>query len=647
MDDLFAVNEPIKTRGIQPDLASAGALLVVVQDLYDRGLYTDALALSESLGPIANWRSAEGRVMAGRLASNLGAPRLGRALHWLAIREYPIQPYCMYYGALAHWGRFGTVHTWGKFRKVELCEGADFRVRADWLALKAMLLAGLRDFSRADEMLIEALELDPGSAWLHVQLAEILDRQDLHEEALKAAKEALQLHPWYRPAVQCAGHKLVQLHRDDEALELLTEATKHLQSGDVWCQLGLLQQELKRFEDARYSFAQAERLWPLAGADSQHKQWLAGQRSDIAYYLGDYQHALELARDIEQPFYKRLVGQLEQAIAGPNDCAPRVQLPVPFVRQHHETCAPATLTAIAQFWKKPIKHEEVVASICYEGTQSSDERRWAEENGFYAREFRITEKAADELIRAGMPFTLNTVEPGSAHLQAIVGIDVLRGTFLIQDPSERHVGEAAIEKLLERYQSTGPRGMVMIPQEERHRIEPIDLPDKDLYDLHYQVERALAIYDRPKALEAVDVMRQQDASHRLSLQAEMFVARYDGNQSLVLTLAEKLLEQFPEDANLQLLRLGCLTEFGRREQRIETLRECCKRRRTHPIFWARLASELLDDARDHDEAELGLRAALRFAQSDGRTLASYAYLLWSREERVDALEFYRLGGVDQ
>ena len=47
------------------------------------------------------------------------------------------------------------------------------------------------------------------------------------------------------------------------------------------------------------------KLWPLAGADSQHKQWLAGQRSDIAYYRGDYKHAIELAREVDRPFYKR------------------------------------------------------------------------------------------------------------------------------------------------------------------------------------------------------------------------------------------------------------------------------------------------------------------------------------------------------
>ncbi len=640
---ISAVNEPIKTQAIAHGSAAPSSQLGIVLELYEKGQYIDAFEAGKVLGPLAEWRSAEGRVMAGRLANNLGAPRLGRALHWLALREFPEHPYCQYYGAMAYWSRFGPTRAWERFRLVELAESADARVRADWLAMKALMLASFRDFSRADKLLIEALELDPDSSWLHVELCEILDRQDLHEEALRAAREALKLQPWFRPAIQSAGHKLVQLRRDDEALALLTEATRHLQSGDVWCQLGMLQQELKQFDEAWSSFVEAERFWPLASADSHHKQWLAAQRSDIAYYRGDYSHALALAREVDRPFYKRLVEELEKVELAPPKRDPRVQLPVPFIRQHHETCAPATLTALAQFWNKSIKHEEVVERICYEGTQACDERRWAEENGFYAREFRITRDSADALIRAGVPFTLNTVEPSSAHLQAIVGIDELRGTFLIQDPSERHVGEGAIEKLLERYASTGPRGMVMLPLPEQSRIAAIELPDAEMYDWHYRVDRALAEHRREDAILALDAMGRLDSgTHRLLLQSQMALARYDGNQPLLLELAEELLKQFPNDANLHLIRLACLSDLGRRDQRLDILRELCSGENSHPVFWTRLAAELMDDARDHAEAERKLRSALRFGQTDGRAMNMYANLLWNRNQRDEALDFYRL-----
>ena len=641
--------EPIKTKHALPhDSVAHGASdsaspLGQVLSLYEAGQYIDAYTAGAELGPLHQWRSADGRVMAGRLANNLGAPRLGRALHWLGWREFPEHPYCQYYGAMAYWSRFGPVRAWERFRDVEMPESSDARVRADWLAMKALLLSSFRDFSRADALLIQALELDPDSSWLHVELCEILDRQDLHEDGLRAAREALKLQPWFRPAIQSAGHKLVQLRRDDEALALLTEATEHLQSGDVWCQLGMLQQELKQYDAAWHSLMEAERFWPMAGADSHHKQWLAAHRSDIAYYRRDYAHAIQLAREVDRPFYKRLVEVLEKAVAEPPQREPRVQLPVPFIRQHHETCAPATLTSIAQYWQKSIKHEEVVERICYEGTQASDERRWAEENGFFAREFRITRESADALIRAGVPFTLNTVEPTSAHLQAIVGIDDFRETFLIQDPSERHVGESSIEKLLERYSSTGPRGMVMLPLEEKARIESIELPDAEMYDLHYRVDRALAEHRRSDAVADVEAMANlENTSHRLLLQSRMAVARYDGNQPAMLALAEELLTQFPNDANLHLLRLSCLGDFGRRDQRLELLRERCASEYAHPVFWARLAAELMDDARDHKEAQRELRTALRFGQTDGRSLNMYATLMWNREERHQALDFYRL-----
>lgn len=623
---------------VQPNLVFAQVL-----ELYESGKYLDAYQAGLSLGDIRRWPGHEGQILAGRLANNLGAPRLGRALHWNAYRHWPAEPYCLYYGALAYWNRFGTYHTWAKFHDVTMPESADDRVKADWAASKALMLSMMRDFMRAEQFMREALTLDPNSPWLLVEQGEILDRQDRHEEALEVLRKALEIQPWFRPAVQSYGSKLIQANRDSEALAFLSESTQHLQSGEVWCQLSVFQQELKDFDAAWHSIQQAERFWPLASADSVHKQWLAGQMSDLAYYRGDYQHAVELANQVDRPFYKRLVERLEKAIAEPlQDAPPRIQLPVPFIRQHHDTCAPATLTALAKYWKHEVEHEEVVQRICYEGTAASDERRWAEENGFVACEFRITLESAEQLIRAGIPFTLNTIEPGSAHLQSIVGIDVHRGVFLIQDPSERHVSEAAADKLLEAYVSSGPRGMVMVPRAEQAKLNSIDLPEADLYDLHYEVDRALAEHSREDAHRAIQQMQKLDPEHRLTLQSQMALSRYDSNTPEHLRLSEKLLEQFPNDANLQLLRISCLSELGTRDQRIEALRAACDKEHSHPLFWTRLAVELADDARQHSEAIWRLRRVLRGYQVDGRALALWGNLLWEQNQREQALDSYRL-----
>ena len=649
MTDLTANSNPLPgshtlQRQFGQDSSDHAAMLAHIEQLYDQGRYCDALELSKPLGPLTAWDGAEGRVLAGRLAGNLGAPRLGRALHWLAGREYPNHPTAVYYSAMAYWSRFGTLHAWRRYRCQELPGGASDSIRADWLALKAIMLGTMRDFTRAETLMIEALELDPDSAWLHVQVSDLLDRQDLHADALMASREALKLRPFFRPGVQTAAYRLVQLRKDDEALQLLTEASEKLQSGEVWCQLAALQRELKDYAGAWESLERAQQLWPLAEADGQHWKWLAGERCDLACLLQNYEEALSLAQQIDRPFYKRLVERLTKALEQKETVqhAPRVQLPVPFVRQFHDTCVPATLTAIANYWEKPVQQQEIAERICYEGTRAYDERRWAEDNGFHVREFRVTEDTVERLVRVGVPMTLTTVDPGYAHSQGIVGFDVYRGTFLIQDPNDRHVAEAATEKFLEHYASTGPRGMLLVPVAQAECIVGIELTDVQLYDEHYAVDRALSAFDRQSALQAIDRMRAIAPDHRLSLQCQLSLARYDGDPTFQLELVEKLLEQFPSDTNLLLMKLGMLSEFGQRSQRIEILRTACTGDQTHPLLWSRLASELLDDARDHAEAYYQLRRALRYNPSDARALSLLADYFWARADRSQALELYRL-----
>lgn len=616
--------------------------LQTILDLYDQGKYLDAYQESLKYAPIEQWQGAEARLTAGRLALNWGAPRLGYALHWLAGRQYPSDPRCIYFSCFAYWSRFGHVHAWKKYRHVDPSGWEDREARTDWLALKALMLASFRDFDRADELIDEALKLGPTRAWLYVQKSTLLEMEDRRPEALDFARQALEHRPWYRPAVQSYGSNLIQLSKDEEALEFLSDAAARLQSGEVWAQLSFLQQEKKLFEEARYSINQTEKYWPLASRDSVNAQWFAATRCDLAYYTGDFEQAIILAKQAKTPFFDRIAEKLEQSTQSSKDTQDkRVQLEVPFVRQFHMTCAPATLAAIAQYWNKPISHEEVTQRICYDGTQSHDERLWATENGFWASEFRITEAVANQLIRKGIPLTLNTVEAGGAHLQAIVGFDELRGTFLIQDPSERHVREGAADKLLERYANVGPRGMVLLPFDEKGRLEGIELPEADLYDAQYEVDRLLAIHKRDEAVEAVKRLTDIAPDHRITLQARMSIARYDGNMAEGLSLTEKLLELFPDDANLLLMKLSYLSEFGRREQRLEMLSKICNGPENNPIFWTRWASELLDDAREHREAALHLKKAIRFRPTDSYTLRLLGNLEWSRGEIGEAVECYR------
>jgi hypothetical protein len=161
MTDLTAKTNPEQAshamhRELSQTEDDASLILSRVEALYEQGRYVDALEASKPLGPVTTWSSPAGRVMAGRLAGNLGAPRLGRALHWLAGRNDDSHPAVLYYSAMAYWSRFGTLHAWRRYQAVDMPSDATASQKADWLALKATMLAWMRDFSRAEPLSLMA-----------------------------------------------------------------------------------------------------------------------------------------------------------------------------------------------------------------------------------------------------------------------------------------------------------------------------------------------------------------------------------------------------------------------------------------------------------------------------------------------------------
>ena len=67
-----------------------------------------------------------------------------------------------------------------------------------------------------------------------------------------------------------------------------------------------------------------------------------------------------------------------------------------------------------------------------------------------------------ELCDRGVPFTLTTTEPTSAHLQAVIGYDGNTETIIIRDPMEPHYRETVAESFLKQYEAHGPRGLLFM-----------------------------------------------------------------------------------------------------------------------------------------------------------------------------------------
>jgi cellulose synthase operon protein C len=608
--------------------------LRLVQSLYDRGLHLQAYQAAISDAPLTAWTEPEAGILAGRIALQIGAQRFGWNAHLRAWRQDRTSAKAAHYYARTLLSRGGLFKAWEFVRSYEDWPVATPRERSDWWSLRAQLLSEFRDFDAAIECIERAIAIDPQNYWLYVNQAWIWEEQDLYVEALAAATKALEFKPNDSAAIMTIARMLTLLERDDEALDLLQQAMLQSESSAMAYTLAQLQIELGDYVGAQQSYQRYAELTPLLEAIGQ--QWLLSRQADLAYYLGDFDTASQLAGQVQSPFYQRIAERLQaKPLLGK-----RVLLPVGFVRQHRATCAPATLATLTRFWAKPIDHLTIAAEICYDGTAPYRERRWAAQNGWIAREFTITWESAVALIDRGIPLTLTTTELTSGHLQAIIGYDSYLQQFLVRDPYHRQIGEMWAQELISHYAAFGPRGMVLIPADRPELLANIDLADVDLYDKSYELHDAIERHQREIASQIHQQMVALDANHRLTLDAERLIAGYDGDETRVLAAIEKSLLQFPDCGNLVLHKLSCLRELARREERLELLVDMCSRN-SHPVFWQYYAQEIGEDGRSTDLAISVLKRTIRRMPSSAQNYYSLARILWLQRDYVVAFELYR------
>ena len=615
------------------------------QSLLECGFAVRAWHVASQNGVFPDDRDANSLVLAARLLWQIGAPVRSRWTFRRAWQRFPDHPLVLYYRAHAVQERFGFYAAWRFLQdRQSSLSAADDELRASWFALLGSIAAALRDFDAAEHWLEQARTTKPDSPWVDVSWAHLYEAEDRYDAALEAAQRALtstlggtlRKREWYRPAVQAYGHLLTLCNRDDEAVDFLWKASNAIESAPVAAQCYALLMELDRFDEAVLLLDRCEQLSPLK--EKRYEQWLVSQRANLAFERGDVDAAIELWKQLKSPYYRDLVERLSQI---ENRCKPRVRLDVPFVRQHHVTCVPATLTAVSRFWSMPVDHVQLAEEICYDGTSAHSERNWANRHGWLTREFTVTETAAQTLLDRGVPFTLTTVAPSNSHLQAITGYDARCGTLQVRDPYLRHSGEALAGKFLAKYASTGPRGMALVPLAESHRIETLELPDAPLWDLLHAVDGELIAHRREAGGQIVERLESEWPDHWLAWEARRRLAAYDADPIAALSVIERQLQRSPDDERLLLNRLACMRDISCRDDRIAVYQRACSKRNAHPLFFQQYAHELRSDARQHTEAMDLLRRAIRLSPLEPSNYAALASLLWDQRRRSEACELFR------
>lgn len=607
-----------------------------IRALYDDGLFLRAWTLAQEHGPLADWRGVEARILGGRLAARLGGVELSRELHLSAYRLDRTHPEALYYRASALLRHGAIVEGWKFVRDRDLAAGAAPDVRASWYALRAAVLAMFRDFERAAEELARAEEAAPGCPWVGVRRAALLAARDEYEPALAEARKVLLARPRYVPALLECAELLVLTGKADEGVALLAGADPHLESAEIASQLAVLRLDQGDVEGALGSIDRCLALLPLAEEGTGPRA--EAVRTEALIRMGRRHDAAQAIRRSPDSWPPGLVQRLEDPAVADR----RVRLDVPFVRQHHRTCGPATLTALARFWGLKVDQLEVVEEICYDGTTSHSERRWAEDQGWTVREFSLDWPTSVALLDRGVPFTLATVGPELGHLQAVVGYESLTETLLVRDPTIPTIRRFPFPELLESQRLWGPRAMAMVPPGRAALLDGIEFPDGELLDLNHRLLGALERHDFPASERLAEDLERRAPGHRTTRLARIYLEGYAGRRYRQLGLLDELLREFPKDPRLARNRDAVAEELGRKDLVLARLEARCRAPRPEPHVLAALARALRDDARTGGRIARLVGRAIASRGPTGDDLHVLAGLDWDAGRRARALELYRL-----
>ena len=604
-----------------------------IDALVHEGKHFQALQLAQRRwGPYQSWWHLEQLLLGGTLFARLGLRRKALACRFQAWRRYPQDQRAIYYYVAGKLERQGPLKALGLIKRFAAMEQADTDMRAEWLALKASVYAQYRDWETADNLMQQALELAPDSPWVQVEKATLLENQDDYAAAWDTIAPLIPQHN--RQAILFGAHLKTLANERDAAISLLQEGMEQVESISIPLQLSRLYQDEQRWQEARACLERAQ-AWVPDARDLEQNLAIANYQQAMADT--DLEQAAAALASVRSGFYKAVRDNLLQADA----TSKQVVLDVPFVRQHHMTCAPATLSALFRYWQQEADHLNIVEAICYDGTPNHAERRWATAQGWHVREFRLDVETACALIDRGVPFTLSTVEPGSAHLQAVVGYDRRRGIYLVRDPYYPSLQEFLIQETGEYYRSSGPRCLALVPADQAHRLEGITYPDADLYDAYDELQEALDQHQRKLAQQRFQRMQPE---HRLTLMAERSLARYDGDSLRELGVIERLLLMFPQDLNLQVSKAYLLGHLGRFQEKIDYLEQQVEQAQPnpHPLLAEQLAGALAKDHRQGARAKEHLRYVLYRQPTNAAALWMLAGTHWDLAEYEQAFEYYRL-----
>lgn len=632
-----------------------------IHDLYETARFQDIYRLTAPLWQnraLVAGMDPRGLILAARVAHRLGNTRFYIALMRLAYERGKGAPYVEYYARRVRARRESLFDELQQFACHDVSTFGDPDLEASWLSTRAALLAHVRDFDRAHDLMRQAYDRGQARSYVLSNHSQILLFEDRRDEALDKAQQAWQVSPGQPYAGDALLRAMTELGREREAIDLLLGYARQGGQCGACLEMALYAgaaAAARLAPEERPAFAaglvrEAERLaglFPLA--DRFQKLSETRLRLLLAYSGGDRETVQRLAPQVDIPFYRAVAENLAR---NPNGA--RVLLPHNPVRQRHNTCLPASLAAISSSTGPELDQDAVSAAISHEGTSWWRARDYLRQQGFTARCFTFTGAAARALIDGGAPFMISFASLKDGHACAVVGYDAATGTALVHDPGGGMLREMLLEGLETSDAPLGPMCMAVLRPGQAARFAALKLPNEDAQEALQDVYRALETASPQQAAALAPAAEDPDPVARFARAHALSMGAGTADSAAIFMA---LLAQYPRCVRLQSRVLGAVEQLGDTAQQMRTLHSIVTRAPLpgtqggqawiypEPHLMARYADLLMQDASRQREAERWLRRALLRGPLDAEVYLYLGNLRMFEDRQADALEPYRIAAL--
>ncbi|MFN3240085.1 MAG: C39 family peptidase [Planctomycetota bacterium] len=508
---------------------------------------------------------------------------------------------------------------------------------ARWHELaRARVFAYARIYDRSHEVLDAAAERYGEDCDLVRERAWTLWMQDDTERALETCQSARRR--WTENAFvhEQQSWFLLQKRRTDEALQSLDEACATIQCPSLELLYADALVEAGQLEHGR---ARLERVISEMPLDRHQQTGANMQLARVHRRLGDAHAALQWMQKAG-PRMRKWTDRLSSWLDEHPEGGGRHVLQVPFVRQDHSTCSPATMSSLLAYAGIDVDQREIAEQITYDGTASHAELRWARGRDLDVWFFQFDIDVAHQLLDRGLPFALSTRAETSGHRQAICGYDRGLGTVIVRDPNFSSLQEMDAEWLDKHMQSRGGDCALLLPKDQSDRVPVELLPLRDEMMLLQELRQAYDERDLARAEQlGADLLAREPSTPRFEAAIRIAYEREDRRERL--RLYRERYEQHRDDPYWQYGYAVELRAQDRWQPFVALLERHAGGKSPHQMLM--LAEHLRHAAPTRARAEQLARRVTRLMPGRALPVKVVADICWNDlDRREHALALYRL-----